>query len=144
MMKKIAIFILIGIGILSTISYSYLSYINKQRNAKKENLKFEIYQEQEISGSEVASLMNKAIDSNQQNEIEKDENGNYIDNGKNSLNIEIQFIDDEVTYPIEKIYAKGMNTFLTYYRNIKFACKQVQYHSKTNQIKYMLLEQVTQ
>ena len=43
MMKKIAIFILIGIGILSTISYSYLSYINKQRNAKKENLKFEIY-----------------------------------------------------------------------------------------------------
>lgn len=143
-MKKIAIFILIGIGIISTISYMYLNNINRYRNAQKENIKFEIYQEQEISGSELTSLINKAIDLNQQNEIEKDEKGKYVDNGKNSLNIDIQFIDDEVTYSIEKIYAKGMKTFLTYYRNIRFECKQVQYHTKTNQIKYMLFEQVTQ
>ena len=41
-MKKIAIFLLIIIGIVSTISYLYLNSINNQRIAQKENIKFEL------------------------------------------------------------------------------------------------------
>lgn len=143
-MKKIAIFLLIIIGIISTISYLYLNGINNYKNAQKENIKFEIYKDQEITGAEVTTLINKAINSNEQNEIEKDNKGRYIDNEMNSINIDIKFIDDDVTYNIEKIYNKGMDVFLTYYRDIKFKCMDVQYHNKTNKIKYMLLEQTTQ
>lgn len=143
-MKKIAIFLLIIIGIVSTISYLYLNSINNQRIAQKENIKFEIYKDEEITGAEVTTLINKAINSNQQNEIEKDKKGRYIDNETNSINIDIKFIDDDVTYNIEKIYNNGMDKFLTYYRDIKFKCVYVQYHDKTQKIKYMLFEQITQ
>lgn len=143
-MKKIAIFLLIIIGIVSTISYLYLNSISNQRIAQKENIKFEIYKDEEITGAEVTTLINKAINSNQQNEIEKDKKGRYIDNETNSINIDIKFIDDDVTYNIEKIYNNGMDKFLTYYRDIKFKCVDVQYHDKTQKIKYMLCEQITQ
>lgn len=143
-MKKIAIFLLIIIGIVSTISYLYLNSINNQRIAQKENIKFEIYKDEEITGAEVTTLINKAINSNQQNEIEKDKKGRYIDNETNSINIDIKFIDDDVTYNIEKIYNNGMDKFLTYYRDIKFKCVDVEYHDKTQKIKYMLFEQITQ
>ena len=143
-MKKIAIFLLIIIGIVSTISYLYLNSINNQRIAQKENIKFEIYKDEEITGAEVTTLINKAINSNQQNEREKDKKGRYIDNETNSINIDIKFIDDDVTYNIEKIYNNGMEKFLTYYRDIKFKCVDVQYHDKTQKIKYMLFEQITQ
>ena len=143
-MKKIAIFLLIIIGIVSTISYLYLNSINNQRIAQKENIKFEIYKDEEITGAEVTTLINKAINSNQQNEVEKDKKGRYIDNETNSINVDIKFIDDDVTYNIEKIYNNGMDKFLTYYRDIKFKCVDVQYHDKTQKIKYMLFEQITQ
>lgn len=143
-MKKIAIFLLIIIGIVSTISYLYLNSINNQRIAQKENIKFEIYKDEEITGAEVTTLINKAINSNQQNEVEKDKKGRYVDNATNSINIDIKFIDNDVTYNIEKIYNNGMDKFLTYYRDIKFKCVDVQYHDKTQKIKYMLFEQITQ
>lgn len=143
-MKKIAIFLLIIIAIVSAISYLYLNNINNYRNAQKENSKFEMYKDKEITGTEVTTLANKFEDYNQQNKIEKDNKGKYIDNGENSLNIDIKFIDDDVTYNIETIYNKGINTFLAYYREIKFKCNEVQYHSKTGKIKYMLFEQITQ
>ena len=143
-MKKIAIFLLIIIAIVSTISYLYLNNINNYRNAQKENSKFEMYKDKEITGTEVTTLANKFEDYNQQNKIEKDNKGKYIDNGENSLNIDIKFIDDDVTYNIETIYNKGINTFLAYYREIKFKCNEVRYHSKTGKIKYMLFEQITQ
>lgn len=143
-MKKIAMFLLIIIGIVSTISYLYLNSISNQRIAQKENIKFEIYKDEEITGAEVTTLINKAINSNQQNEVEKDKKGRYIDNETNSINVDIKFIDDDVTYNIEKIYNNGMDKFLTYYRDIKFKCVDVQYHDKTQKIKYMLFEQITQ
>ncbi len=143
-MKKIAIFLIIIIGIVSTVSYLYLNNINKQRIAQKENIKFEIYKEQEVTGAELTTLINKAIDTNEQNEVKKDNKGRYLDNEVNSINIDIKFIDDDVTYNIEKIFNNGMDKFMNYYRDIKFKCVDVQYHSKTQKIKYMLLEQITQ
>lgn len=143
-MKKIAIFLIIIIGIVSTVSYLYLNNINKQRIAQKENIKFEIYKEQEVTGAELTTLINKAIDTNEQNEVKKDNKGRYLDNEVNSINIDIKFIDDDVTYNIEKIFNNGMDKFMNYYRDVKFKCVDVQYHSKTQKIKYMLLEQITQ
>ena len=143
-MKKIAIFLLGVIAIVSTITYMYFNHIANYTNAQKDNRQFEIYQNQQILGSELTTLINKAVDYNKRNEIEKDDKGQYIDNGKNSLNIDIKFIDDDVTYPIDIIYQRGMDIFLAYYRNIEFRCNEIRYHKETNKISYMLLEQITQ
>ncbi len=143
-MKKLAIFFLIIIAIISTIAYIYLNYVANYKTAQKENRQFEIYQDQEILGSKIATLINKAIDYNIRNEVAKDNKGNYIDNGKNSLNIDIKFIDKDVTYNITRIYEQGVETFLKYYGDITFKCIEVQYHTETNKISYMMFEQITQ
>ena len=143
-MKKIAIFFLIVIVIISTITYIYLNYIANYRSAQKENRQFEAYQNREILGSELTTLINKAIDYNTQNEVAQDNKGNYIDNGKNSLNIEIKFTDNDVTYNIATIYKQGSELFLAYYRDITFKCVEVQYHKETNKISYMMFEQITE
>lgn len=143
-MKKIAIFFLIIIIIISTIAYLYLNHIAIYNIAQKENAKFEIYKDKEIQGIELTTIINKAIDSNEKNTISKDNEGKYIDNGKDSINIDIKFIDDDVIYNIEKIYDKGTDNFLQYYRYIMFKCNEVRYHSSTGKIKYMLFEQITQ
>ena len=143
-MKKIAIFFIIIIAVVSTISYIYLNQIAKAKAVEKENAKFEIYKDQEILGTELATIMNKAVDTNKKNEIEKDKNGKYLDNKNNSINIDIKFIDDDVIYNIEKIYNSGIEKFVHYYRDIIFKCKEVQYHDLTGKIKYMMFEQIVQ
>lgn len=143
-MKKIAIFLLIIIAVISTVAYLYLSNINTYKSAQKENAKFEIYIDKEVTGTEITTLINKAIDQNKQNEIKKDNKGKYIENNENSLNIDIKFIDNDTTYNMEKLFDSGIETFLAYYRNISFKCSEVQYHEKNDKIKYMLFEQITQ
>ena len=102
-----------------------------------------VYIDKEIQGIDLTTIINQVIDQNEKNEIQKDQEGNYIDNEKNSINIDIQFIDSDVIYNIEKIYNAGVDTFLSYYRNITFKCVDVQYH-KTGHIKYIKFEQITQ
>lgn len=76
--------------------------------------------------------------------VQKDKQGKYIDNDKDSINIDIKFIDDDVIYNIEKIYTSGVDKFLSYYRLIKFKCSEIQYHNFTKKVKYMKFEQITQ
>ena len=143
-MKKIAIFFIIIIAIVSTISYIYLNQVAKINVAKKENAKFEMYVDKEISGMDLATIINKALDSNNRNEIQKDKDGKYIDNKINSINIDIKFIDDDVIYNIEKIYAGGINQFVGFYGDIIFKCNEVKYHKETGKVSYMVFEQITQ
>ena len=84
-MKKIALFFLIIVVIVVGISYIYLNYQVGYNTAKKENNQFESYYEKEIYGAELTSIINKAIDNNSKNQVEKDKKGNYIDNNQNSI-----------------------------------------------------------
>jgi len=143
-MKKLALFFLAIIIVISTISYIYLAYLDNYNKSQKENLKFEKYLSGEITGTDLATLINKAVDSNIQNNVEKDKIGKYIDNNENSINIDIKFTDNDSTYNIEKIYNSGISEFFQYYSDIGFKCIKKEYHKKTNRIKYMLFEQTTQ
>lgn len=148
-MKKIAIFFIIIIAIVSTVYYIYMNNIASNKIAQKENAKFEMYIDKEIIGSELATVINKAIDTNTKNEVEKNEQGKYVDNQKNSINIDVKFIEDEakekyLTYAMEIIYKVGTGNLLNIYRDSIFKCNEVQYHKETGKIKYMLFEQVAE
>lgn len=142
-MKKIAIFFIIIIAIISTVAYIYLNQIATNRQLQKENAQFNIKQDQEMTGQDLATILNRVLDTNEKNKILQDKNGNYIENSENSIKMDITFIDIDVTYNIERIGQAGIANFVQNYRGIIFKCNEVQYHKATGKIKYMKFEQIT-
>ena len=143
-MKKIAIFFTIMIIIVCGISYLYLNYKAEYNMSKKANLEFERYVNEEIYGVDLATVINRAMDSNQKNNVQKSNKGIYLNNDTNSINIKINMIDNDSSYNMETIYNGGIQKFINYYSKIKFECIEIEYHNSTNKVKYMLFEQITQ
>lgn len=143
-MKKIIIFLVITLVIIATMFYIYHNYKADARQTKIENMKFEQYQDKEITGLELATVINKVVDLNEKNKINKNNKGIYIDNKQNSINIDIKFIDNDEVYNMETIYKSKIENFISYYRLIKFKCTEIQHHDSTKKIKYMKFEQITQ
>ena len=141
-MKKLAIFFAIIIIIVCGVSYIYLNYKANYFEAKKSNIKFESYLNKEILGTDLATIINKAIDNNVKNEVIIS-NNIYEDDNANSICIDIKIIDNNKTYKMEDFYNNGIQNFIEYYGNIKFKCVDIKYHKSTNKVKYMLFEQMT-
>ena len=142
-MKKFVIFLVIVVAIVCAISYMYLNFIANRNTAITENMPYETYLNREIFGSDLASVINRAINDNNKNNVEKDEKGMYIANNTNSIKIQVKITDNDTTYDMETFYNSGMDNFIKYYNQIKFKCTNVEYHEATNKIKYMLFEQIT-
>ncbi len=143
-MKKLAIIFLMIIIVIVGISYLYLNFKANYNMAQRENKQFESYDNQEIYGAELTTIINKAMDNNKNNEVPKDDKGKYINDDKNSIQINIKMLDNEKVYAMETLYYGGMDKFVQYYNEIKFKCTKVEYHKVTNKVKYMLFEQITQ
>ena len=143
-MKKLAIFFLIIVIIVVGISYVYLNYKANYYETKKSNNQFEEYYQKEFYGADVTTIVNKAIDNNLVNGIQRDENAKFIENDTNSIKIDLKMLDNDKTYDMETLYAGGMERFVQYYNNIKFKCTNIEYHQKTGKVKYMMIEQITQ
>ena len=142
-MKK-TVWIICGSVILLVLIFSIL-YYNYQaglRQAQQRNEEYESYTTNQILGSSLMTLMNKASNDNEKNQVKKDENGCYIENDTNSIKIEVKFLEAEKAVSMEKIQSLGEEQFLKNYRSMTFSCTQKQYHEKTKQIKYLLFEQV--
>ena len=140
-MEKISIVIIAIIIIVAVVGVKYISYENAQSLIKQENKEFEQYQDKELNGLDVATVINKATDKNTKNNISKDEKGNFIQNDENSIEVEIYMSDNDITYKMESIFNAGTEQFVQYYSNINFKCSKIEYHKKTGRIKYILFEQ---
>lgn len=97
-MKKIIIFFIIVIILICFIAIKYYNYKINYNNVVNLNSEYEQYLNKEIQGVELASLINKTIDKNKKNDIEQNDNGEFIQNDKNSIEIEIYIKDNETTY----------------------------------------------
>ena len=145
-MKQTIIITSIIMMIFGVLFFSkYFEYRQKYTEAKKFNIKYEKYLNKEILGTDITTIINYAVDDNEKEFIKKDEKGKYIQNDENSVNIEIETTDlgDAKIFPMETLYDAGMTDFVTYYRQIKFKCKKIEYNSQ-KKVKYMLFEQITQ
>ncbi len=143
-MKKLAIFFLLLVIIVVGISYLSINYKANYNQARRENKQFESYKDQEIYGAELTTIINKAVDNNENNNVPKDNKGKYTNNENNSIQIEIKMLDNDKTYSMETLYNGGMDKFVQYYNQIKFKCTKLEYHLATNKVKYLLFEQITQ
>ena len=141
-MKKIAVFFLIIIIVVVAIAYLYLNYKINYNQVKQENSYFESYLDKEIYGTELTTIINKAIDKNTQNNVDKDKKGFYIDNEINSINIDIKILDNDKTYKMETFFMGEMKNFVQYYGDVKFKCEKVEYHKNTGKVKYIIFKQI--
>ena len=143
-MKKTVIYIISIVVVICTIVVAKI-YTNNDYyvQIKKYNAKYEKYINDEIVGTEIASIINQAIDDNEYERIKKDEKGKYIQNNYNSINIEVKITEfkEEQVYNMETLYDGGMNNFVKYYGQIKFKCSKIEYNDN-KRIKYVMFEQI--
>lgn len=114
----------------------------KLKNLQRYNLQYETYLNKTITGTELATVINKAINLNENNNINKDEKNYYIEDDEQSLKIEIKMVLTDKTYPMEEIYNNNTEEFVKYFNLEKFNCISIEHHKKTGKISKMLFEQV--
>ena len=142
-MKKLILLIFIPILIMLISAIGLAMNLKTTTEAvHKGNKEYEYYLGKEIYGTDVTSLMNKAINETEKNGVEKDEKGYYIDNNKDSIKIELKMITVEKTYTMEEINNHDMNQFLKNFNLIKFKCTSIEYHRKTGKVSKMIFEQL--
>ena len=142
---KNTLFAILGIFLVIVAILSYILY-NYQKNimiVNQINQEFEQYTTQDkIIGSLLMTIINKATDYNEKNGVKKDNNNRYIQNEENSIKIEVKFLESKSIYDMEAISGLGSEAFIKNYNSMYFKCTKKEYHSSTEQIKYMLFEQI--
>jgi len=137
MKKTILVILSIFFVIIMCIYMNYKEILVGQTQAKKFNSEFEFYNKESVLGTDVTTLINKAIDNNERYNIEKDENGMYVADNENSIKIYIHMIINNTTYPMETLKAKGLEQFTNYFGEVEFECTNVKYHETTGKIAEM-------
>lgn len=138
-------FLIVFAVIFVIICITCITLINirtEKTEIKKENMEYEKYIDKEISGTELATVIGKAIDSNKRNNIQKDDKGYYIDNGENSIKIDLKMITINKTYPMEEIYNKEITNFVQNFNSILFKCTSIEYHEKTGKVSKLVFEEL--
>lgn len=140
MKKSLYIIIAIFIIILG-ITLVFISNIkNIYKEAKKENYIYEKCLNQEVMGTEVASLINKAVDNNEKYNIEKDDKGNYIDDNNYSIKIYVKLQTDSKYYNMETIYSNNVAEFVKNFNLENFKCTNITYHNSTKRVATVYFE----
>ncbi len=142
MRKTIVIMLLILFCIIISIGFTYVNYQNSIKQTINFNKEFEYYYQKELLGTDLTTIINKAVDNNTKNEV-KIINEEYIDDEKFSINIEVKIAEnDDQIYRMEKIYNLGTDQFVRYFGYMKFKCTKIEYHKETKRVKYLLFEQI--
>lgn len=142
-MKKTVLLIFIPIGI---ILYSVCGLLITESTAKglvkQENSEYSYYLNKIIYGTDVTTLINKAVNQNENNRIAKNEKNHYIENEENSIKIEIKMGANEKIYPMEEIYNNDITKFVENFNLIRFKCTSIEYHEKTGRVKKITFEEI--
>ncbi len=137
-MKKTIFFLALIFIIVFILILLHISEANQIRNEiKSYNASFEDYGEKIIYGADVMTMINKAIDNNTKNKIQKDSDGNYIDDGNYCIKINLIFLStdeegkvNELEYPMERLEKAGLDGFITNFSLTEFECKSFEYNEK--------------
>lgn len=144
-MKKILICLIIVLVTITIVVSMWISGNNtKLAKIKENNQKYEIYLDKEVFGTDVTTVINRAIDDNERREIPKDEKGFFIQNDTNSIKVELIMLngDNKETYQMETLNKVGLSGFIKNFNLINFKCSKIEYHDKTKLISKIVFEQI--
>lgn len=137
-MKKIGILICtLVIVIVAVIGVNIYSYNERLKATEKNNKNYQSYYNVEVLGSDVGSLINKILDTNSKNNIQKDENGKEI-----SISVTIKFLELDKNISIEAIEKQGVDRFIKNFGAETFKCTEIEYYPNAKSVKSMHFEQV--
>lgn len=134
-MKKVIItLVIIAIIIIAPLMLLISKYQAQKNEISKFNLEFEQYNNKNIYGTNIGSLINYAINNNENYNITKNENGIYIDDDKYCIRIEIKMLNSEnenktMTYAMETINSLGIERFVANFNLLEFKCNEIIYNS---------------
>ncbi len=143
MKKTIIIISVIAICIVISITYAYSLYKDDINQIQKFNNQFSQYINQEFFGTELATIINLAIDNNEKYNIAKDTSGKYIPDDLYSVRIDVYMTDTQKTYSMETLNAGEISNLVNNYSNIQFKCTKVEYHKSNKRISYLYIEQIS-
>ena len=140
-MKKSLILLATLILIIIIVVAVKINDIQKQKQQiLNYNKEFEYYCDKTIIGTDITTLINKAIDNNEKNDVKKDEKGLYIQDDESSIKIFIKMQFTENIYPMESFYTAGINDFTKYFGGISFKAIKKEYH-ENGKISSILFEE---
>lgn len=140
-MKKQTILILIAIlVIVLVVAFAVAQNVNEEKELSRYNEQYNKYLDKEVLGTEVASLINKAMDTNEKNNIDKDEKQYYIQNSTNSIKIYVKLEPEGEDFPMERIVNLGMTEFVKNFNLEDFTCTKVNYHKETGKVSEIYFE----
>lgn len=142
MKKTLFTIILMFIIILTILVIMLINIKSNNMQLQQINDEYEYYTKKYIFGTELVTLINKAIDNNKKLGVEKDKDGFYINNYTNSILINIQMQNSEEPYQMEKIFALGTETFIELFNSSRFECIDVKYHKNTGRISEIIFKQI--
>ncbi len=139
---KNSLIIVLCVMIFIFLAVTGLLISRNSDNQKKiaENNEFYVYIGKIITGGDVTTIINKAINKNEKNKIPKDENGHYFENNENSIKMVIMINNQE--YAMEDIYNNDTLRFIQSFNSINFKCTNIEYHKETGNIKRITVEQI--
>lgn len=99
-------------------------------------------------GADVLTLINKAIDVNEKNNIEKNVNGLYVENDENSVVVMITLLSTndkgeiiEKNTQMEVMESGGLDRFISNFGLTTFQCTNIEYNSR-KLVKRIYLKQI--
>ena len=142
MEKNLIIMLILFVIILgaATIWIVYLQQTEKQ--VRQFNKTFEDYNDKISLGSEVATLINKAIDNNEKKQINKNDKGIYQDDGKYSVQVFVRLEKDGDLFSMERINALKITEFVKNFSLQDFKCTGIEYHKETKRVSKIYFEAI--
>lgn len=141
---KRKLLVILGIFIIILLFAVYLLYNYRKDVIQMQsfNRQYEVYYDKTILGTDLATVLNKAMDYNKKNDIAKDSNNRYYIETEKSLLVEIKFSEKEEPVKMEDILSKEIETFIKFYGAASFKCTKIEYHESSKQVKSLYFEQV--
>ena len=135
MKKPIIILITIFIDIISIFFNWYTNKVQSAKEITAFNSMFEQFTKKEITGVDVTTVLNKAIDNNEQYKISKKDNNIYENDGKYSIQICIKLEEEGNYYPMEALEQIGVLGFTKAYATALFKMTNIEYHENRKNFK---------
>lgn len=141
MKRNFFIILTILLIISAIVGCTVYNYRRTQANIAQYNKQYESWYNKQILGTDFISIINKTIDNNEKNDIQKDENNIYIEDNEKSVKIYVKFLESDNIFDMEAISNNEIENFIQNYATFSFKCTKIDYHKNGN-VKSLFFEEI--
>lgn len=142
MKKRLALILTVFLVIIAILAINLKAKQDDENALKQFNKQYEQYLDKQVYGTDVTTVINKAIENNIKNDIPKDDKGMYITDNKYCIKVELNMITVEKTYQMEQLSNAGLTEFVKNFNVIVFECTSIEYHKETGRVSKIVFTQL--